>query len=417
MKKVLLWGIGDKFEYYWKLGIENIFKTQEIQILAMIDSKTTKVFKKFGYDIINKDFILQYDYDEILVTTDYENYMKICKDAEQLGYVQIDKIVWFQTYIDDKLKGITLSTAEKTGFSLCNKDKTQINIIGECNLRDAFSYQKDESNYLINSFIQHNSPLIMNQKKLSTLIGTALTHDDFPKQSHFCFDTWRFLDIEKKQFEFLSQKKGEWVVINLVEVIYTLTRLSLKKDPDLYTFVTRTQFSPVQEFAAHKFDKLNKEIISPHVFSDQEIKKAIEFYAEQLLIFFDERHIICVVNYPVKEYLGADWKINKFQWTNQEKDITLIKKCYHIFFNTMNCHILYMPENALGYELHKWGSDPQHYAPQFYDWLYESICVIVSETKKEKEVLYKLKNTYEQCFELMRQKFKNNEGGLLPLFV
>ena len=101
----------------------------------------------------------------------------------------------------------------------------------------------------------------------------------------------------------------------------------------------------------------------------------IDRYCENIKKIYEEDNIIFIENYPAKIYVDQNGCIGNFYTDKQYNDIIyfLNESYYRFLSNIIGCHVIKLPENAVGDASHKWELGSQHYIQEVYDYLGESI--------------------------------------------
>ena len=91
--------------------------------------------------------------------------------------------------------------------------------------------------------------------------------------------------------------------------------------------------------------------------------------AEVILSCYKPEQIIFVDILPAKQFITKDSKIEDFNIYELEEKSVLINECAKQFINLVKPHVIKVPENVLGDEVHQWGKSPFHYIPELYEYL------------------------------------------------
>lgn len=268
---------------------------------------------------------------------------------------------------------------------------TDFNIFGVCVLRDIFNYNTDE-NFTVKKYAQFISPyslktldgvnIIKDKQKLEDLID-GLDTSNFKKRN-------LKLDINKSIFEFLSEFRADYILIDMACCRYDLYYFPEKK-----VYTTRNEICD----AVYSGEFLDKcELIDCDILSEDAMHSALDNYCEKLLSQYNASQIILFEIKGINLLLNKSGKIVVRGTDLAQKYNRRIGKAYdYAKLKLPGCHIIEFPSNILADESHYLGYSVLHYIKEYYDYAYNAIKLIISNLPLELEriALNNLKSHYE----------------------
>ncbi|MBE6674893.1 MAG: hypothetical protein E7596_07275 [Ruminococcaceae bacterium] len=278
------------------------------------------------------------------------------------------------------------------------KKAVSINIISSCICRDCFEIAKRElmnHEYKIDLFYQAISPLSIYSKTDEELL--KITENDL------VFGTpWMkrliLADFRKNPFDSIEERKDTFLLLDLSDLARALYRLF----SDDSAYIINTDMVTKNTEVIKKYVKCT---VYPWELPKEYVEECIDRFVDDLSKRYDsDKTILCKIHHAGK-YLSKDGKIGAFS-TPVSTYNEFIDYCTDCFIKAYakkgeGLHIIEMPENALAYELHKWGNYSRHYCNEYYEYLLASIdcCVSQYDKETEKKILDILLSKCERDFE------------------
>lgn len=183
-------------------------------------------------------------------------------------------------------------------------------------------------------------------------------------------------DIEKRMLDILSQKKSQWLLVDLIDERFGLLEVKVGK---LTSYVTYSQVLKRSEYIKQIAEKGNYEVIDQDEIDEYTVQSIFSRFCKEILSLYDANHIIINKTYPVKYYISHDGKIKAFDnEVSIEKYRRRLERYYHMLEKNWNgCHVIEMPSNTIGDENHKWGLASTHFTQDYYENLLQEIRKIV----------------------------------------
>lgn len=279
----------------------------------------------------------------------------------------------------------------------------EVSVIGSCVARDLFEKDNGE-NFSFHTDIRFQSPISMLAKPVEFM---KADFNNFVKKVPTVDGNWYkknlINDINKTSFVALTEKHGEYLILDLGESRISLAELSWQNREE------KLLVSNSVSFRAHYSASLNRNIfkrtsiknINPLEYSDDYWKQTIKDFANKLLDIFKEEKIILIKTKPAKYFVDKNGFVHPYYSKNHFESIMLcdilLDKLYDYFVEACpKCKVVEIPEYALGYQGHKWGNHPFHFTELLYDYLLKCVLSIVKENDVSKlEILYA---EYEELF-------------------
>ncbi len=299
-------------------------------------------------------------------------------------------------------------------FDFLNPNKPTVSILGSCIIRDAWGMGKQFGDYTIKQFIQSNSPFSCFSLPLSELTDQIIEEKDMSNTAPvwyrwFCINAYKTLKIS------LLEKKSDWLIFNLTEISDNLVRVENNKGKITWLDNSRA-ITGNKLFENKKFSKLKTKLVSSIDFAKSDKidggYNSIVKMTEVILSCYKPEQIIFVDILPAKQFITKDSKIEDFNIYELEEKSVLINECSKQFINLVKPHVIKVPENVLGDELHQWGKSPFHYIPELYEYLLNAYTVIMKKFPDEQSVLSTLYNEYKDIFSKRAELLceKNNKS-------
>lgn len=288
------------------------------------------------------------------------------------------------------------------------KKPIHISIYGSCVTRDTFVIVKDlkeydaenETEYVIDKYIQSVSPLsAISEKpsddKIKELIKNAenVNGINFYKKM-FC------LDINKGWYDYLSEIKSEWLLIDLTCARYKLIKHSSETDSTKNLYYSHDIVKYIYDNSDKTKNKavvdlFNGEIVDTSLLDLEQLKQLYFEFFKQVLKLYPQEKIIIVKAKHVFSYLNKNGDIlseNYSSTNSNEKENALIDFAYKCIEEYMpNAHYIENLPILIGNVNHKWGQCGLHYVDDVYLYMYRCIDFIINNSdnvSKDEENLY-----------------------------
>ena len=298
----------------------------------------------------------------------------------------------------------TASLHESEDSNLENQKETKtFSLISMCVCRDAFwigANDNNKYNYKVNSFWQNISPFSTYSNKINAL--QLLNPDEFSWGSPWqkkCIN----IDIQKNIIE-QTITSSDYLIIDICHTSIKLAKWSEQENCFLtidQPFVNNKDF--ILRVAKGSFESIN-----PYSLSEDYINKSLNKYFEDIKNIFETKKIILCEFYCAKDYYcKVQQKISNYEavFDVDNRNTFLKQLCQKFEDNLKGCHIIKMPDNALGLKQHRWGHHPLHFCDEFYDYALSAFDVIASELPIKDEIII-LEKLRQQCSKTFSNKRK-----------
>ena len=279
-----------------------------------------------------------------------------------------------------------------------------LNIYGTCVSRDTFSFFENEEVFEVKKFIMNSCYVSACSNKISD--NDVCTPDEFVNTESNFQRRSASLDINKKVFDYLSEEKSDWLITDLGTLHRTLYQLKTTNDT---TFITKTI---ALENNIQLMQDKNFDVIEEIPFSAKNIrlyKQYIPLFAQKLKEVIDEEHIIVLELQFAKYILDITLQnrpslIEKrhssegidLHYTNDAMINEMLKELYSDFKRCLpKAHFIPLPtEDAPTNPRHCWGFNPMHYVFEVYQYFFDCVKIITSDSQYEAEEIKKLAEMY-----------------------
>lgn len=214
----------------------------------------------------------------------------------------------------------------------------------------------------------------------SFLLEPSITidHNQLKKLSLWhnrCFECDFNKDIENRIKTHLS----DYIIIDLADARYALCEY---RHNDKLNTLTESKLN-----IAYKEDIINDLkndgdvtvlIKDPKKIDEVQIHILLDKYCKILTKYYSPKQIILIVPYFSNNYYDEDNILKKFPINNNNEFISYLSE---YLGRTLNCHMLYIPKNAIASSKHKWGLDRLHYCDGVYINLLSDIEEIIVNNK------------------------------------
>lgn len=274
-----------------------------------------------------------------------------------------------------------------------------VNIISSCICRDAFEIGKRAlmtNKFQIDLFYQAICPFTLYSKRDDRLLKI--------EEEDLTFGTpWQrriiVAEFRANLFERLGdEKRDSFLILDFTDYARGIYRLNSSDD----AYILQTDLLRKNQ---EVINQCIKDVIYPWQLPQDQINKCLDLFIEDITKRYDRDKIILVEAYYSSEYLTRNGivmplseecaKVNEF-----------IKYCYEYFKNRVSgIHLIRTPDNALSYELHKWGVSSRHFCNEYYEYLLSAmdLCMCGYPTEEEAEALDLLFDNVEKRFSQLRE--------------
>ena len=286
-----------------------------------------------------------------------------------------------------------------------------ISVIGSCVCRDLFEKDNGE-NYSFHTDIRFSSPISMLSDPVDFI---RADFDNFKKKVEVVGTNWYkknlINDINKTAFEALENNHGEYLVLDFAEARTPLAIIRWKDKPNHSLLVSNSITFREQYNANLSKNILNNtilEIVSPLSYSDDFWKKTIFDFSERIKNIFLEDKIVLIKTKPARYYVDSNFALHPYNTSFHFGQILtcdfLLDKLYRFFIECCpNCKVIEIPENAIGWQLHKWGNHPFHFTSIYYEYLLKAVNEVILQDNPMGA---------KQCFVEYNEKFSNDLASL-----
>lgn len=280
-----------------------------------------------------------------------------------------------------------------------------LNLIGCCIIRDLFRIADKNQKYKIVKFIQSVSPFSFCDEKQNV---TRITPDEL-----FCFDDWSnfskrnfCIDACKTVFSLIQEAPTDYIIIDLCELRFRHCKITLASGDTFY--MTKNKYTT--EFLKNDTAVGNFKVASHEddlIVSDDEIYASLDKYIKFIKSCYSPEKVILIENLPARVHIDENNKtFFEYSASATASIRNSLLKYYDYFKNNFNgINVIEFPVNALGNINHTWGKDPLHFVDDYYEYLFQAVQIIVSNSSNENIALAALKASYEKYFaSLQREK-------------
>lgn len=270
-------------------------------------------------------------------------------------------------------------------------EKTTVSVLGSCVSRDVFGIARPDS-YKVEQCVTTLSPMSFMQNPPEN--GFVLQNDDLKtNKSSAYFIRSLCLDVNKKVFDFMNEKRSDWLVIDLGTVRNPILTFSKHN-------ITVSKGGAYTSNQNKLLKLLGKEYTtkSARHYSSEEWNVCIQRFLDEILKLYRPEQIIFIECYGAFSYLTKDKEIKPLS------DLTVKKQLHALQQNVnkiacddlKNAHIIKMPGAVPADASHKWGFHPLHLVNDYYEYVGRAIDIITSRLPihQEKQALTVLCNLY-----------------------
>lgn len=291
----------------------------------------------------------------------------------------------------------------------------EITVIGSCVCRDLFE-EDNGKNYSFQTDIRFSSPISMLSEPVDFVLAQQ---DNFGKKVDIVGTNWYkknlINDINKKAFDALEKKHGEYLILDLAESRLPLANLHWKKNDKTLLVTNSVSFRGHYKINLSKniFKGTTFDVISPLHFSDFFWEKTIKEFANRLKKIFKEEKIILIRTKPARHYVDTKGFLHPYSSPNHFNEILLcdlLLDKLNVFFlkYCSNCQVIDFPSDAIGYQAHKWGNHPFHFTSVYYEYLLNCVNNIILNGNRHS--LKMIKSIFEKRFSVEREKYILNNA-------
>ena len=267
-----------------------------------------------------------------------------------------------------------------------------VSILGTWTLKDIFAFHKDKNEYVIDGFVQNCNPLSMVMASPLQKAADAEFDEVFSGQPKF-YQRCARQDAEKSVLKYFSEMHSDWLVVDLAELRWKLYVTSKGGG----TYRHPEEIKKLQEMGyLDTFKTMTSESLKK-----DNVMHGIDLFFGRITRLFPEDRIILADIHAAKNTVNRkDNKGNEQTGKDYSKINTRITQAVqHTIDKMKNCHYIPFPENTPADYDHKWGYDPLHYVPEYYEYAYQAMQIITKrkyDIPKEREQIDKLRKQYEK---------------------
>ena len=224
--------------------------------------------------------------------------------------------------------------------------------------------------YQINNYIQ-GIPISI---QYSPLYGPLITDDEnFPLQG--AGKKWALESYNKSVIDILDNSGSEWLIVDFRSEGYPrvlIEHFDGRIDYACGGGSSTAECEKIADFFSKKEWVKNAIVVYGNDYSEESIRQFSDFAKSRYgnkIIAIETREAYFKLN---KDGETIDAPSNEFR--NRISSNTLLK-----FYQFTGCHLIKCPYAICGDVYHKWGPSDVHYLSEYYDYVYQSICLIVSE--------------------------------------
>ena len=231
----------------------------------------------------------------------------------------------------------------------------------------------DSSNifrYQINNYIQ-GIPISV---QYSPLYGPVISDDeDFPLQG--AGKKWALESYNKSVIDLLDNSESEWLIVDFRSECYPRVLIEHFDGHIDYACGGGPSIEENKKIADYYLKKewvKNAIVVYGPGYSEESIRRFSDFAKSRY-----GNRIIAIETREAFFRLNEEGKVIDSPPDEQRNQISsnaLLK-----FYQFTGCHLIKCPYAICGDVYHKWGSSDVHYLSEYYNYVYQSICLIVSE--------------------------------------
>lgn len=285
-------------------------------------------------------------------------------------------------------------------------NKSSFNILGSCVMRDIWGFRNEIHDDSIKVFIQSNNPLTFITLPLSKITPECIMEKDM-KSTNDVWYRWTVTNAEKIAFDRINSNPTDYILCNLTEIVNPILRI--ENDFGKYTYLEYQKGVRENDvFGLPKFNELKSRVISPYDLPKEYIDECLVYFEKSILKQYDPNHIIFFVNYPMTKYITAEGTLKKYKKGKEKQKNDLIKYANKHFIDNVSPNCIFLPRNAIGNEMHKWGLCDYHYIDEAYDYLFYALNILLGEGQKQdkQKRLKRLERMYRKFFDTCVKCYK-----------
>lgn len=274
-----------------------------------------------------------------------------------------------------------------------DKKVVHISILGICVLRDIFRIMQSED-YIVDAFVQESHPfsIIRNEKVLeykdieeSSLIGEGWLKKIF------------LLDIRRQTFDYLRERKSDYIIIDLGEIRSEL--YCIKADNDAMTFINGKRKEKIDALVDDGYISKVYKIANMELWTENQINSMLDIYMKRILEIYPREKIILF------ECLGCQYfySDSSKQVRPFSNSVTQMNKRVKYAFDYC-CryipkeNIVRMPDYVLSSSEHDWGKFFLHYTNEYYEYGLKAIKLITNSEPDRERKLMLLRDEYSKIY-------------------
>ncbi len=307
-----------------------------------------------------------------------------------------------------------------------NKKTIHISTLGSCVSRDSFEICKnspdyDEENencYVIDRYAHNVNPLSYLCEPFSEQY-VELIKEELNNSKSVNFKKRNFIfDLNKGAFDFLAEKKSEWLIVDLAAMRFELIKIagggyiiSEMLNELLKNVEDRKSVPSLNELA-------KGEIKRPADFDREQIQrsyklffdKVLSLYKEDRIILLQAKHALVFVNESTREFVFDTPK--REQVVNVENQFMCDMYDY-AKSRLKKAHFIPSLPVLIGNREHKWGISGLHYVDEVYSYFYRAIDFITNNRNKKIEDIY-ISNLQNHYSNIVFSKYSRLLNKFLP---
>lgn len=295
------------------------------------------------------------------------------------------------------------------------------NILGDCVSRDILTPLVEGGEAVVYQYVSFASPVSV----LSPKSQIELIDSDLLNIKHNFGRRCMIHDFNKTIFDYLSEKKSDYLMLDIVDA-----RMPLARSGN-HVFTQSAAYNAVKYDITAKAGSEYENISPFDDINDAEWEQAIAAICSKIRQLYSPDSVIINKHFMVKELFDgknismfADRKTlgdsaykiaydnvgrREFYCSLQgiQRTNILISRLFKILQkNMVGCHVIEFPENVCADVLHKWGVMPLHYVTSYYEYGAEALRIISKRlpTEQEQKCLFDLKENYSS--KIKQEKFK-----------
>lgn len=281
-------------------------------------------------------------------------------------------------------------------------DKIRLGMLGSCVTRDSIETQIQK--YDVQNYVTFISPYTI-------MAGDSvkLPEDIFLNQgiSNFTIKCLS-LDAEKNAIDYLKAANFDWFIFDIIPL-----QGKIYEYPDKKLVITQPHQAGKCIPILNKYFNAEPLITECWDLPQELIIDRVKALCEELKKFIEPSNIILNETYGAMDFIGKNNLFLKFSSTIQEqfcKINELYKVCYSVCENILSgCHIIKPLGYIIANENHKWGLHPLHYCDAYYQYVEETVSIIINQSNKinrawENDKLKDLNLLYTEKFYTIRER-------------